>query len=438
MPYAIDLFCGAGGMSEGMLQAGFHILFSSDINESVKLTYMNRHKQLGYIQGVNTCFYRSDIRDLTYNIIWDSIRSLECFDNNNCPERIDAIFGGPPCQGFSRAGRRINDDPRNFLFKEYLRVINEVQPRYVVLENVEGFLDMQFFGFEGLTGVIYPDESVTPYILREELLRIGYHTIEPRVLNAADYGVPQRRNRIIFIAYKKGEKEPQYPTPTTPSKRITLQDAISDLIRDHDIKKNYFDKLTPFQKASINGRTPNVNGKPVSSKEYLNNDVSGHTELIKERFSLFKPGEDGSSLRKRIRTEGIDLTNMRALVDYCSVSLDISKDSVLKLFKQPCNDETAITVLLTRKNIRSRLSSDEPSATVMTIADDYISPFEARTFSVRELARLQSFDDSFEFLGKRTTGGLRRRVEVPQYSQVGNAVPPLLAKAIAAEIMKVL
>ena len=95
-------------------------------------------------------------------------------------------------------------------------------------------------------------------------------------------------------------------------------------------------------------------------------------------------------------------------------------------------------MLLTKKNIRQRFNENAPSATVVTIADDYISPWESRTFSVREMARCQSFDDSFEFLGKRTTGGLLRRVEVPQYTQVGNAVPPLLARAIALEIMKVL
>ena len=93
---------------------------------------------------------------------------------------------------------------------------------------------------------------------------------------------------------------------------------------------------------------------------------------------------------------------------------------------------------MTKKNIRQRWDSKQPSATIVTIADDYISPWENRTFTVREMARCQSFDDSFEFLGKRTTGGLRRRVEVPQYTQVGNAVPPLLAKAIADEIKKVL
>ncbi|HET3243866.1 TPA: DNA cytosine methyltransferase, partial [Streptococcus pneumoniae] len=96
-----------------------------------------------------------------------------------------------------------------------------------------------------------------------------------------------------------------------------------------------------------------------------------------------------------------------------------------------------LDVLLTKKNIRQRWAPDQPSATIVTIADDYISPWENRTFTVREMARCQSFDDSFEFLGKRTTGGLKRRVEVPQYTQVGNAVPPLLAKALADEILKV-
>ena len=92
--------------------------------------------------------------------------------------------------------------------------------------------------------------------------------------------------------------------------------------------------------------------------------------------------------------------------------------------------------MLTKKNIRQRWNALQPSATIVSIADDYISPWEARTFSVREMARCQSFDDSFEFLGKRTTGGLLRRTEVPQYTQVGNAVPPLLAKAVVSEIKK--
>ena len=116
----------------------------------------------------------------------------------------------------------------------------------------------------------------------------------------------------------------------------------------------------------------------------------------------------------------------------------MNEEEVVSMFKEYRATKEQVDVLLTKKNIRQRFDENQPSATVVTIADDYISPWEARTFSVREMARLQSFDDSFEFLGKRTTGGLKRRVEVPQFTQVGNAVPPLLAKAVALEIKKVL
>ena len=183
MAYAVDLFCGAGGCSEGLIQAGFHILFSSDISDMVELTYVNRHKQLGLIQGKNTWFERSDIKNLTGETISRRISELDIFKNKKVPE-IDLMIGGPSCQGFSRAGRRDKSDPRNMLFGEYVRVISEVRPKYIVLENVEGFVDMQFMGYKGITGIEYPDGSVTPEILTNELNEIGYNTLEPKILNA--------------------------------------------------------------------------------------------------------------------------------------------------------------------------------------------------------------------------------------------------------------
>ena len=231
MPYAIDLFCGAGGCSEGLIQAGFHILFSSDISDMVEVTYTNRHRQLGLIQGENTWFERADIRDLTGKDIWKHIMGLEILKGKEMPQ-IDLMIGGPSCQGFSRAGRRDKSDPRNTLFGEYVRVIKEVKPKYIVLENVEGFIDMQFMGYKGITGIEYPDGSVTPYILRSELREIGYETLEPKILNAVDYGVPQRRRRIIFIGYRKGLKAPKYPEPTVkPNEQVTLLEAIGEIGR---------------------------------------------------------------------------------------------------------------------------------------------------------------------------------------------------------------
>lgn len=438
MPYAIDLFCGAGGCSEGLIQAGFHILFSSDISDMVEVTYRNRHKQLGLIQGKNTWFERADIRDLTGEEIFDRIANLEIFKGKKLPE-IDLMIGGPSCQGFSRAGRRDKSDPRNMLFGEYVRVISEVKPKYIVLENVEGFVDMQFIGYRGITGIKYPDGTVTPKILRNELNEIGYETLEPRILNAADYGVPQRRNRIIFMGYRKGLTPPKYPEPTvTPDQYLTLKDAIGDLISNPTKRKRINQELTQFQIDSRNGRTPGIDGKPIPASDIKNLEQSRQTDVVKERFELFKPGETGTLLKKRVIEQGVDISKKPALVALCSQELKMSPDSVIALFKRGGVTNEQAEVLLTKKNIRQRWTADLPSATIVTIADDYISPWEPRTFSVREMARCQSFDDSFEFLGKRTTGGLSRRVEVPQYTQVGNAVPPLLAKAVALEIKKVL
>ncbi len=439
MPYAIDLFCGAGGCSEGLIQAGFDIIFSSDISEMVEVTYRNRHEQLGLIQGENTWFERADIRNLTGDIIRERVCGLKIFHGKDFPD-IDLMIGGPSCQGFSRAGRRDKSDPRNMLFGEYVRVVNEIKPKYIVLENVEGFVDMQFLGYKGITGVEYPDGSVTPDILRSELEIIGYNTLEPRILNAADYGVPQRRNRIIFIGYRKGLKEPQYPEPTvTPDNYLTLTDAIGDLISDNRKRAKVCKDLKQYQMESINGRTPRKDGTPIPApRRRLNNEYSNISDIVKERFSLFRQGESGTYLKKRVLTEGIDIKNKPALLEFCSERLQMPESKVVKLFKDGNVEEKYAEVLLTKKNIRQRLSAEQPSATVVTIPDDYISPWENRTFSVREMARCQSFDDSFEFLGKRTTGGLQRRVEVPQYTQVGNAVPPLLARAVALEIKKVL
>ena len=438
MPYAIDLFCGAGGCSEGLIQAGFHILFSSDISDMVEVTYRNRHEQLGLIQGENTWFERADIRNLTGEEIKKHISQLSVFGGKDIPE-IDLMIGGPSCQGFSRAGRRDKYDPRNMLFGEYVRVISEVRPKYIVLENVEGFVDMQFMGYKGITGIEYPDGSVTPYILRSELNEIGYDTLEPRILNSADYGVPQRRNRIIFIGYRKGLTPPQYPEPTvSPENYLTLKDAISDLIVNDSTRQEIAIQLTQYQIDSINGRTPDIHGNPIKATKQNNVELSKQTDIVIERFSLFEEGETGANLKKRVLEQGIDISGKKALIDMCSEKFDMSHDDVVDLFKNVKATPEQVEVLLTKKNIRQRWASDQPSATIVTIADDYISPWEPRTFSVREMARCQSFDDSFEFLGKRTTGGLRRRVEVPQYTQVGNAVPPLLAKAVALEIKKVL
>ncbi len=436
--YAIDLFCGAGGMSEGILQAGFHILFSSDINESVELTYTNRHEQLGYRQGYNTYFRRADVRELTGEYILEEIRNLQFWnaEDREIPNDIDVIFGGPPCQGFSLAGRRNADDPRNMLFREYVRVISEIQPKYVVMENVTGFMNTTLDGFVGINGTVYNNE-VAPNILTQELNGIGYNVLEPRILDASNFGVPQARRRAIFIAYREDMIEPQYPIGN--DNIVTITEAIGDLISDNNIRANANPARSQYQIDSINGRTPNINGEVIHSDNIINNnELSTHSHIIRERFSLYQEGESTFNLKERIRRDGIDIENCPNIITYISQKTNIEEAIIIESFRNGNVDDDIINHLLTKKNMRRRLNRNNIASTVVSLADDFISPFENRTFSVREMARLQSFDDSFEFLGPRTTGGERRRKEVPQYTQVGNAVPPLLARAIALEIARVL
>jgi DNA (cytosine-5)-methyltransferase 1 len=440
-PIAIDLFCGAGGMSEGILQAGFHIIFSSDINEFVEKTYTHRHEQLGLIQGDNTFFKRADIRDLSKEVILDAISQLKSYKNKPLPE-IDAIFGGPPCQGFSRAGLRRRDDPRNMLFKEYLRVINEIQPKYVVMENVEGFLDTRLDGFIGVKGKVYPDNSLVPELLKNELTEIGYSYLEPKTLDASDFGVPQRRRRVIFLAYRTGQTPPKYPEATTPEgSKVSVLDAIGDLLKDEELKKSLNLKVSKYQSDSIKGRTKTITGKRVDYDYVVrNHDLANHNALIMQRFSLYQQGETTTNLIKRINEQGIDLNQFPLLLEDCVGKLDglVTIEQLVNKFKQGDVNQILLEALITKKSNRYRYLSNNVAPTVVTLPDDFLVPHENRIPTVRELARLQSFDDSFEFLGKRTTGGQRRKEEVPQYTQVGNAVPPLLAKAIANEIKKAL
>ncbi|WP_339200729.1 DNA cytosine methyltransferase [Peribacillus sp. FSL P2-0133] len=446
MPNAIDLFCGAGGMSEGLIQAGFHILFSSDISEDVERTYTQRHEQLGLIQGENTFFHRGDISDLNRDFIYQAIQNLTIFQGHEIPN-IDAIFGGPPCQGFSLAGRRRRNDPRNMLFGQYLRIINEIQPKYVVMENVEGFLYTKLDQFIGVTEKVYPDDSLVTDILENELSEIGYSVLPTTVLDASNYGVPQKRRRVIFIAYRNGLTPPEYPE-INDVRDLTVQDAIGDLIIDNQRRQEINPIGTDYQISSIQGRTPTIIyadrntiefGNPIAHEgEQYNHQTSKHSTLVVERFKLYNDGENTPALISRIKREGEPLIRLSSpnLLEYCFNNQNEydNFESFVQEIQSGTITEDILKLLLSKKGNRLKYDPNTAAPTVVTLPDDFINPFENRIPTVRELARLQSFDDSFFFEGKRTTGGPRRRVEVPQYTQVGNAVPPLLAKAVALKV----
>ncbi|MGQ1309086.1 DNA cytosine methyltransferase [Acinetobacter baumannii] len=384
----LDLFSGAGGMAEGFLQAGFEIPYASDKSEQAALTYKYRHEvQLGH----KLSYFCDDIQELAQE------KNLKDFLGNDF-NKIDVICGGPPCQGFSMAGKRNPDDLRNQLVRSYINILKQVQPKYFVMENVTGILSAKFSFYEGQKQT-YENELVTK-VLINEFAEIGYPNVIVKTLDASNYGVPQRRKRVFFLGTRKDITELLYPPEPLEQTKITAKQALSDLEEIElgaKLEKYLKKPMSKFQRESRAGRTLKADNSILINKILKNHQTSKHTNLIVERFALLKAGDDFKKV-------------------YLTLP-DILKEK----FK-------------TKKHNCRRILPNEPSPTVLTLPDDMIHYSKNRILTVRELARLQSFDDSFEFLGKRTTGGHRRKLETPQYTLVGNAVPPLLAKAIALKI----
>jgi DNA (cytosine-5)-methyltransferase 1 len=386
----LDLFSGAGGMAEGFLQAGLDIPYASDKSEQAALTYKYRHiEQLGY----KLKYFCGDVQELA------EPHNLKEFLNNDL-DKIDVICGGPPCQGFSMAGKRNPDDLRNQLVRSYIKILKQVKPKYFVMENVTGILSAKFSYYEGQSKV-YENVNVVEVLL-EEFHSIGYSNVAVKTLDASDFGVPQRRKRVIFLGTRDDISHKLKHPSGFQNTKITAQDAISDL-EDIELgsKVEKYNKpiYSDFQKESRIGRTCNALGVRVEAINLKNHETSKHKDLIVERFSLLKPGED-----------------------FKKVFLNLNAEQQAKYS--------------TKKHNCRRIVPNEPSPTILTLPDDLVHYKKNRILTVREIARLQSFDDNFEFLGKRTTGGKSRKHETPQYTLVGNAVPPLLSKAIAIEIKK--
>lgn len=334
----IDLFCGCGGLSKGFEDAGFEIKTAIDIWDDAIKTYNHNHKQ-----SVAQCI---DIYD------WDNSYLEKMVEDND----IVGIIGGPPCQGYSTVGTRDINDPRNHLYKEYCRIVEKIRPDFFVIENVKGLIT--------LGNGVFKEDIITRFG------KLGY-TVSYKILNAADYGIPQNRYRVFFVGLKNG-KYFQFPEPF--NYKVTTYEALSDLPSLEDgIKKSFYldVELTPYQRKMR-----------CSQKILLNHEPTNHTAETKKIISMIK---DGGTIK------------------------DLPKEfwSIRKYNKA-----------------FQRMNSKGQSNTIDTGHRNYFHYGENRIPTVRENARIQSFTDDFEFLGSKTS----------QYKQVGNAVPPLLAYVIACKI----
>lgn len=300
---------------------------------------------------------------------------------------IVGIIGGPPCQGFSLSGNRDPKDPRNSLFMDYMRFVRAFVPRFFVLENVQGILSAKTQSGDSVKDII-----------RSVAKSIGYNT-HIAVLNAADYGVPQARVRVFFIGLHESipfDPERLTPPPSTDQSQIPLQDALSDL---PSIEAGQSGDGLPYA-------TPPQNAYQVwcrkNAPDTVENHVAmKHTQRLVSRFSVIKFGESVADVpqehMQRKRGNAAEISG--------------------KTYSQ--------------NNLRP--FPDRPSPTLpASFQSNFVHPFHNRNYTAREGARIQSFPDSYVFCGKRTTMSWDKNLS--QYQQIGNSVPPLLARAIAENI----
>jgi len=381
-PSVVDLFAGPGGLGEGFRQAGFFIAAAVDSDECAYQTLSLNAKQAGNL------------------VLNEDVRKLRMSG------KVDVVVGGPPCQGFSNVGiprirhQRLTEegkkrvrDPRRALYRHFVRIVGDLQPQFFVMENVPTILS--FRGGQVKEAIV------------EQFKAIGYKA-EPFTLNAARYGVPQVRKRAFFIGNRMGienpvpketnmdwEAEPQLklgedalPLPDY----VHVADAISDLPPlepgggSDEMPYPVTDKLTPYQKWAREG-----------SIKLYNHVARNHSDRDRRVFRALKEGQKMSDLPERVQS----------LIPYRK---DIFSDKIKKQ------------------------SWSRPSSTILSHMQKdglmYVHPdsSQARTFTPREAARLQSFPDWYRFCGPMTQ----------QFKQIGNAVPPILARHIAEAIRPLL
>lgn len=331
--------------------------------------------------------------------------------------KVTVVIGGPPCQGFSFAGSRFKNDSRNRLFTAYVDFVSLVRPRYVLIENVRGITIEHGKKQRDLTGG--SGRRALPYSARimSALEKVGYRVTPHRIIAACDFGVPQRRPRVFFFAeldehcasgvdlfteLYRSRKDFLHARRLPVDRSVHVQEAISDLLEAHgkqpcsdpESPAGFWQGLYgrsefPLQRLLRNGHRE---GAAADSHRFVN-----HRESTRVRFK---------TIQARYRS-GVQLTPQDR------AALSISKQVIVPL------------------------RGDQVGHTLTTLPDDYVHYREPRILTPREYARLQTFPDEFLLCGPYTGGGQRRKHQCPRYTQIGNAVPPLLAEAMGEALMRI-
>ena len=384
-PRMVDFFAGAGGLSCGFTQAGFRVCFANDSEDVCVRTYRFNHPELP-----SNSVLKEDIRKIVDNI------------KDYVKEDIDIVVGGPPCQSFSSANqRRIIDDPRNVLYKYYIETIKKICPKFVLMENVKGMLSVA-------------NQVVEDYkaIRIEKNGRVYTYDVSYRLLNAMNFGVAQSRERLIYLAVRDDIAYSKHVTPEVLFHEI--ETACEN--KAHYNLQSALEFIKPLDAPRIKGMTEvddektgmkiGINDYDSCGNDYLNSINQGlkipyvfnHkarycSDVNYEIFRRLEPGEDATNPK------------IADIMPYARRN-NIFKDKYFKLYAdRPC------------RTITAHLKMDCLS---------HIHPFQIRSLTPREAARVQSFPDDYLFLG----------AYLKTYMQIGNAVPVLMAKQIANIIKK--
>ncbi|TKC00858.1 DNA cytosine methyltransferase [Pedobacter cryophilus] len=388
----IDLFAGCGGLSLGLHNAGWSGLFaiekSPDAFKTLEYNLIDKKNHFNWPKWLPK-------ENHEINKVLDKYSS----QLQKLKGKVTMIAGGPPCQGFSMAGKRNEFDLRNDLINSYIEFVRIVEPKIIFFENVKGFT-MEFKKNKE-KGLAYS------YQVTKKLEDAGYF-VKGQLVNFGDYGVPQKRTRFILVGIKKGlksasqekvesffnsleENKFEFLEAKGLTEKTNLQDAISDLFKQNGLKETpdspsfqsgiYTEEKSNYQKLMRKG----IENKIADSHRFPK-----HSQTIIDRFQVILK----------------ETTNRRNF----NISKEIQQKYGIK------------------KRTVIPLNEFDKTPTITTLPDDYIHYKEARILTVREYARIQSFPDWYKFKGKYTTGGKLRIHEVPRYTQIGNAIPPLFSE----------
>ena len=379
----IDLFSGCGGLALGLHNAGFKGLFavekSPDAFSTLKHNLIDKNNNFDWPSWLPVSHH--DVNEV-----------IEKYSSNLLTLRgkIALIAGGPPCQGFSMAGRRREEDNRNKLIDSYVKFVELVQPQMIFFENVKGFT----VGFKqgNKRGQAY-----SVYVVNA-LEKLGYD-VRGQIVDFSEYGVPQKRQRFILVGTKKGKADSFFEAIVGnkasffQSKKIanktSLGEAISDLLQS-------------------NGSVDSPDTKNFQAGVY-SQATSKYQKLMREKVKSevvdsHRFAKHGKEVVEKFRFILQNTTPNKNIPDEVKAKYNLKKRTTVPL------------------------CANSPTPTLTTLPDDYIHYCEPRILTVREYARIQSFPDDYEFKGKYTTGGDRRKIDVPRYTQIGNAIPPLFAE----------